>query len=151
MNSKEIYEELSSGRWIHSPLVSAVWGEVDEEDLSELISRLAVHFQELFAAYHLAVAQEESEEEAERVRIAEDVEANPHKIGEYRAGGWVVTKRAKKLLDLDGFLADHEQDIPKEALAIVKAKLPAALKKELVKYEQIEKYSYSVKRYQTQD
>lgn len=151
MNSQEIYEELSSGRWLPTLVYRMRYVFREEAHAELLASSAAVHFQEMFAAYHEALAQEASEREAERVRVTEDIEANPQNIEHYRRNGWSVTKRAKKVLDLDGFLDDHGQDIPKDALSIVKTRLPKWLKKELTKYETIQGHTYSAKRYQTDD
>jgi hypothetical protein len=151
MRSKEIYEELSSGRWLIT-LINRMGYTFSEESHSDLLaSRAAVHFQEMLDAYHNALAQEESEDEAERVRVAEDLERNPNKIAEYRTAGWAVTRRAKKDLDLDSFIKDYEHEIPKEAFAVIKTKLPKHLQKELIKYESIQGYSFTVKRSKTED
>ena len=151
MNSKEIYEELSSGRWLLN-LIKRMGHVFQEEEHGELLAnRAAVHFQEMLGAYHEAQEQEASEEEAERIRIVEDIEANPDKITKYHDAGWSVTRRAKKSLDLDAFIGDYGQEIPREALAVVKTRLPKHLQKELVKYESIQGYSFTVKRSKTED
>lgn len=151
MNSKEIYEELSSGRWLLT-LIKRMEHAFPEEEHAELLAnRAAVHFQEMFDAYHNALIQEESEEEAERIRVVEDLEINPDKFAEYRMAGWSVTRRAKNTLDLDSFIEDYKQEIPKEALAVIKTKLPKHLQKELVKYESFQGYSFTVKRSKTED
>ena len=147
--SKEIYEELSTGQWVRALVNRMGYAFKEESDMDVFVQRASVYFQELFGAYHQALAQEASEAEAERVRVVEDITANPERVEEYREQGWSVSKRAKKTLDLDGFLDDYMTDIPKEALAIVKTKLPKELKKELVKYEEITGYSWTVKRPKT--
>ena len=152
--SQEVYDSLSSGKWLLTllKLFQKTGRSLDKtEDLEFVANRAATHFQELFNTYNECLAQEESEDEAERVRVLEDLEVNPDKISEYRIDGWSVTRRAKKSLDLDLFIEDHEQDIPKEALAVVKAKLPKHLQKELVKYESVQGYTFSVKRSKTED
>lgn len=150
--SKEIYEDLSSGRWLLTLINRMGYAFREEAHADLLANQASVHFQEMLSAYHEALAQEASEEEAERVRVIEDIEANPDKIPRYRDDGWSVTKRVKKVVDLDRFVADHEADIPREALAIVKSKLPKALKRLLEEdYEQTQGHTYTVKRYKTQD
>lgn len=148
--SKEIYDELSSGKWAVRVLTAAAH-HLPDDVVDNLVARLAVHFQELFSAYHEVLEQERSEEEAERIRVAEDIENDPTKVQYYRELGWKVSSRAKKSLDLDAFLSDYMSDIPKEALAVVKTKLPKHLQKELTKYESVEGHTYSVKRSQTED
>jgi hypothetical protein len=151
MNSKEIYDELSSGRWLITLIKRTGYAFNEETHADLLATRAAVHFQEMFNAYHNALTQEESETEANRVRVVEDLEANPDKIAEYRAAGWSVTRRVKKSLDLDSFIEDYDQEIPKEALAVIKTKLPKRLQKELIKYESVQGYSFTVKRSEKED
>ena len=146
MSSEKIYEELSTGQWVHAVVRRLGMDFMQEDEMRVFAQQASVHFQELFAAYHQALAQEASEAEAERVRVVEDITANPERAVEYQKQGWTITRRTKKSLDLDAFLSDYERLIPKEAIAVVKTKLPTELKKELVKYEQIEGYSYTVKR-----
>ena len=155
MNSKEIYEELSSGTWIKHIIRQEAIRIGNEKSFNNLADRLTIHFQELWDLYHTTLAQEASEEEAERVRITEDIESCSengtdhdlsYKLNEYRNLGWSISSRKKKHMDIEGFLEDYGHVVPKEAFAIVRTKLPKDLKKELVKYESIVGQTYSVKR-----
>lgn len=147
MISKELYEELSSGKWIEGLLRP----HVDERTVELLKMKCALHFQQLFTAYQNTLSQEESDDEAERQRISEDInrDPTPDNIARYREIGWKISTRAKKSLDMAGFLEDHRDAIPEEAFAVIKTKLPKHLQKELARYESFEGYTYIVKRSQT--
>jgi hypothetical protein len=149
MTSDDIYEELSSGKWIHELLKA----HVDSGTLGTVQMKCALHFQQLFLAYQEALSEEESTEEAERVRIVEDIESDPtpDKIAQYREQGWRITRRAKNVIDMDGFLRDHMGDLQIESLAVIKTKLPPDMKRELNRYESNAGYSYTVKRSKSSD
>lgn len=146
MNSQEIYEELSSGAWIKRIIRQEAIHIGNKKDFDNLGERLAIHFQELWNLYHSTLTQEASEEEAERVRISEEIESCSkngtdydllYKLNQYRNLGWSISKRTKKSMDIAGFLEDYGHVVPKEAFAVIKTKLPKDLKKELTKYESI--------------
>lgn len=146
MSSEEIYEELSSGKWLLALIDRMGYAFREETHAEMLANRASLHFQEMWAAYYTQRAQEESEQAAERVRVVESIEADPELIDKYRQEGWAITRRARKSVDLTAFFEDHQDAIPREALAVVKTKLPKELKKEFVKYESIEGYSYTAKK-----
>ena len=147
MKSKEIYEELSSGAWVQSALKHYDLERLEnEEDVSALTNRLAIHFQELFEAYNQTLIQEEADEALEVQRVTEALNQDNTLIDTYKEQGWKVSKRSNKAVDTDGFIEDHREEIPKEALAVVKSKLTPFLKKEFTKYESITGYTYSAKR-----
>ena len=148
MSSEEMYEELSSGKWLFALIERTGYAFREEAHAEMLANRASLHFQEMWAAYNTQRAQEESEQAAERVRVAESIEADPELADKYRQEGWVITRRARKSVDLTAFFEDHQDAIPQEALAVTKGKLPKELKKEFVKYESIEGYSYTAKRSQ---
>ena len=149
MKSKQIYEKLSSGQWILTlfKMFNRLGHSFEkDEDLELLARRAAVYFQETMTLYNDTLLAEASEKESERVRVTEDIEANPSKIPEYRNLGWDITKRRKKSLDTESFLRDHGHNVPKEAFALIKTKLPKDLQKELVNYESVVSHSYTIKR-----
>ena len=147
MKSEEIYEELSSGAWIRSALKHYDLERLEnEEDVSALTNRLAIHFQELFEAYNQTLIQEEADEALEVQRVTEAINQDDTLVNTYKGQGWKVTKRANKTVDTDGFMADHREEIPRDAIAVVKSRLTPFLKKEFTKYESITGYTYSAKR-----
>lgn len=147
MKSTEIYESLSSGEWIHKALVHFDLERLEnEEDLSALSSRLALHFQEMWELYIETKEAEEIKELEDARAVVTALNEDASRVDEFKAAGWKVTARVKKSTDVNGFLEDYRGDLPVEALAVVKSKLPPHLKKEITKYESHEGHTYTVKR-----
>lgn len=147
MTSQEIYEEFTSGEWIHKALNHFDLERLEtNEDVRALSSRLALHFQEMWKLYITTVEEEKTKElnDAQAVVVALNEDAS--RVDEFRAAGWKITARAKKVTDVSSFLEDYKSELPVECLAVIKSKLPPALKKEITKYESLEGQTYTVKR-----
>lgn len=146
MTAQEIYEEISSGEWVHTLVNRMGYAFRDEDEMDNFARRASIHFQELFESYIQTLSQEEAEEALEVQRVTELINQNPELAVPFKEKGWKVTKRTNKKVDMDGFIEDYGEEIPRDAIAVVKSKLTPHLKKELTKYESITGYTFSAKR-----
>ena len=135
MKSEDLWLAFESGEWLRSV--------IDDE---AVLKKAALHFQEMWNMYKNELTQEEAHRIAEAHRVTEAINQDNALVDTYKEQGWKVSKRSNKTVDTDGFIEDHREEIPKEALAIVKSKLTPFLKKEFTKYESITGYTYSAKR-----
>ena len=133
--SEDLWQAFESGEWLRSV--------IDDE---EVLKKAALHFQEMWNLYQNITYHEEVQRIAEEQRVTELINQDPELAVSFKEKGWKVTKRTNKKVDMDGFIEDYGEEIPRDAIAVVKSKLTPHLKKELTKYESITGYTFSAKR-----
>lgn len=140
---KEITLHITSGDWVDNVC--------DELGLGGDVKRaLRCRYEELTSHQAALKEQEEGAEELARHRVRAEIEADPQKVLEYQRQGWDIKRRATRVLDIVAFMSDY--DIPPDALSVTKSKLSRELKKEVVKYESITGYTFTVgSRYKRED
>ena len=133
--SEDLWQAFESGEWLRSV--------IDDE---EVLKKAALHFQEMWNLYQNITYHEEVQRIAEEQRVTELINQDPELAVSFKEKGWKVTKRTNKKVDMNGFIEDYGEEIPRDAIAVVKSKLTPHLKKELTKYESITGYTFSAKR-----
>jgi hypothetical protein len=136
-------EEYESGDWLNKVQIPIY------KNAGELLLALKRHFQEIRAEIENAEAAEATKVEVKRHELTQKFLLSPptlEEIAQYKEEGWSITRRAKKSVDLDGFLDEYGKEIPDDARGINKKNLTPFLKKELTKYESITEYTYSVRK-----